>query len=109
MMTRTIIMASGDPRVVILITNGFRVHIKWVGQNGDPEARRRGVTSKDIRMRVILPRRSCITAEDRRSGSKGVYRNVALSYGLSCMSSYSTRSRSPNCKICIWDGSLAYW
>ena len=75
-------IASGDPRVVILITNGLRVHSKCAGQNGDPEARSNGVTSRDIRIKVILPRRSWITDEDRRSGNRGVYRNVALSYGL---------------------------
>lgn len=75
-------MDSGDPRVVILMTNGLRVHSACVGQNGAPEARSRGVTSREITIKVSLPRRSWITAGDSRSGSKGVYRNVALSYGL---------------------------
>lgn len=75
-------IASGDPRVVILMTNGFRVHIACVAQKGEPQARSRGVTSKDIKTRVSLPKRSWSTAEDRRRGSKGVYLNVARSYGL---------------------------
>jgi hypothetical protein len=80
--TNTTMIDSGDPLVVMFRTNGFKVHNKCVGQNGAPEASSNGVTSNEMETRVSLPSNGWIMDEDRRRGSKGVYRKVARSYGL---------------------------
>jgi len=82
MTTKTTIIDSGDPLVVIFRTNGFKVHSRCVGQNGAPEASSNGVTKREMETRVSLPNKGWIIVEDRRRGSNGVYRKVALSYGL---------------------------
>lgn len=55
MTTNTTIIDSGDPLVVIFRTKGLRVHSKCVGQNGAPEARSSGVTSREMETRVSFP------------------------------------------------------
>ena len=72
MTTNTTMMDSGDPLVVIFSTNGLRVHSRCVGQNGAPEAKRRGVTKREMETRVSFPMIGRMIDEERRRGSRGV-------------------------------------
>lgn len=65
-------IASGDPRVVMLSTKGLRVHNRCVGQKGASAAKSRGVTRSEIRTRVSLPRRGWMTVGERSRGRRGV-------------------------------------
>lgn len=74
-------MASGDPLVVMLSTNGFSVHNKCTGQkSGDlssprtarvPQSRAYGITN-EISDRASLPKSGYTSAGDSNRGSSGV-------------------------------------
>jgi len=77
-------VASGDPRVVILSTNGLSVQSRWVAQypaGRGPLSRSIGIDS-DIRDNTILPASGCSSEGDSTRGRRGVYLNVARLYGL---------------------------
>jgi len=81
-MTDKTITASGEPRVVIWSTKGFRVQRRCVGQNGAGPSPALGVapigdrrrirgTVRDMRTRTSLPRRGWMTVDVSSRGNSG--------------------------------------